>query len=281
MAGSEQLAVEVSRAPEASPLSSEAIDVISDKLREDESGARTGISTVISVVAVVFGVELLVMVALRHLGHAPATASIIVLDAALLALFSAPIIYLVVLRPIRREHETRVLAERKAAMLGRLALTDWLTQLSNRHGIEVALLEAMAISERYRRPLTVALVDLDRFKAVNDCHGHDSGDRVLAQLAQVLSREIRTPDKVGRYGGEEFLLVFPETHIEAALSLVRRIRRVVSENDFELESTRLQLTISVGVTEFRPGENLRELVRRVDGAMYDAKRSGRDRVEIR
>ena len=281
MAGSEQLTVERPRAPEVSPPNTEATDVVSETHGEDVSEARSAISAVISVVAVVFGVELLVMVALGYLGHAPASAAIIVFDAACLALVSAPIIYWVVLRPIRREHEIRVLAERKAAMLGRLAMTDWLTQLLNRHGIEVALLEAMAISERYRRPLTVGLVDLDRFKAVNDRHGHDSGDRVLAQLARILSREIRTPDKVGRYGGEEFLLVFPETQIEAALSLAERIRWVVSENDFEIESQRLELTVSIGVTEFRRGESMRALVRRVDDAMYDAKQSGRDRVESR
>ncbi len=281
MAGTEQIAVEVPRAPEAGLPRSEPTDVVSETLGEGESGATGAISVVISVVAVIFGVELLVMAALRYLGHAPASASVIVLDAALLALVSSPILYVVVLRPIRREHHIRVLAEQRAAMLGRLAMTDWLTQLLNRHGIEVATLEAMAISERYRRPLTVALLDIDRFKAVNDRHGHDAGDRVLVQLARVLSREIRTPDKVGRYGGEEFLLVFPETPIEAALSLVRRIRRVVSENDFELESGRIELTVSIGVTEFRPGENLRALLSRVDSAMYDAKRSGRNRVESR
>ena len=281
MTGSEHLAVEVPRAPEAIPLRTEATDEVSEPLRKVGSSARAAISTMIPIVAVVFGVELLVMMALRHLGHAPASTRIMVLDAALLALVSSPVIYLVVRRPIRREHHIRVLAERKAAMLGRLAMTDWLTRLLNRHGIEVAVLEAMAMAERYGRTLTVALVDLDRFKAVNDRHGHDSGDRVLMQLARVLSREIRAPDKVGRYGGEEFLLVFPETQIEAALSLARRIRRVVSENAFELESERIELTISIGVTEFRPGENLRALVSRVDSAMYDAKRSGRNRVESR
>jgi diguanylate cyclase (GGDEF)-like protein len=244
-------------------------------------GVRLAISTMFSILCVVFVVEFFVMVALAYFGHAPGGVSIVVLDAALLAILSSPIIYLLVLRPIRREQETRVRAERKAETFGQLAKTDWLTQLMNRRGIEATLLEAMAVSERYRRELTVAMVDLDRFKAVNDLYGHETGDRVLRQLGRILAGAVRAPDRVGRYGGEEFLLVSPETGLDAAQNLLERIRRLVQESDFVIRSKRVEITVSIGVTEFRPGESLRHLVSRVDAALYEAKNAGRNRVRSR
>ena len=207
---------------------------------------RSAIYTMAAVVAVTFLVELVVMWTLARFGHAPAPAPMFLLDAALLALASSPLIYVIVLRPLKREHETRLLAERRAAMLGRLAMTDWLTRLANRHGIEVALLEAMAVSERYGRALTVALIDIDHFKSVNDLHGHDAGDQVLTRLANILSRCVRAPDSVGRHGGEEFLLVFPETPLEAALLLVERVRALIAGSDLEVGEKTLRTTVSAG-----------------------------------
>jgi diguanylate cyclase (GGDEF)-like protein len=157
-------------------------------------------------------------------------------------------------------------------------MTDWLTRALNRHGIESAILEAMALSERYGHTLSVALLDIDHFKAINDTYGHEAGDRVLVALAEVLSHGVRAPDKVGRYGGEEFLLVFPETDLESARTLVERIRSRVGATPFDVGPKEIGLTVSAGVSQFRPGETLRALTRRVDHAMYEAKRSGRDAV---
>lgn len=236
---------------------------------------------IVAVMAAVFVTEFVVMLVLAQFEQVVLSPWVMVVDASIVSVVAGPVVFLLVRSLVRYEHDSRLVAERRAASLGRLAMTDWLTQVLNRHGIESALLEAMALSERYRHVLSVALVDIDHFKAINDAYGHDAGDRVLARLADVLSRGVRTPDKVGRYGGEEFLLAFPETDLSAALTLVERVRSTVGDTKFDVGTQEVPLTISVGVTQFRPGEDLRTLTRRVDQAMYEAKRGGRDLVVSR
>jgi diguanylate cyclase (GGDEF)-like protein len=162
--------------------------------------------------------------------------------------------------------------------MSRLAVIDPLTKILNRRGITVALLEAMASAERYQHPLSVALVDVDRFKDVNDRFGHEAGDQVLASLTAIIAAGVRESDRVGRYGGEEFLMVFPETPLESSQPILDRIRAQVSEHRFDIGSSAIGVTLSIGVTEFEVGEDHTHLFNRVDKALYEAKEKGRDLV---
>ena len=180
-----------------------------------------------------------------------------------------------------RAHERRLEAEGEAEKAGRLAITDSLTQVLNRRGIKIELLQAIAQSERYHHPLSAALLDIDRFKKVNDTYGHQAGDRVLERVARLLAETLRAPDNLGRYGGEEFLLVLPETDLDATNLIAERIRRTVRETDFRVDEASIKLTVSIGATEFQSGEPLMELFARVDRALYEAKQSGRNLVVAR
>lgn len=245
---------------------------------KDES-SKSSARTVAAIVAVVFLIEAAVMSGLVRLtGDGGTSLSVVVLDAALLSLITAPIIYYLVRAPVRRELERRLEAETRAETMGRLAVLDPLTRTLNRRGITVALLEAMAYAERYEHPLTVALADIDHFKLVNDRFGHEAGDRVLEGLAEIFLDTVRQSDRVGRFGGEEFLFVFPETTLEASEPIVERIRARVSERRFSIPSGAIAVTISIGMTQFEHSEEHGRLLSRVDQTMYEAKRNGRNLV---
>ncbi len=235
-----------------------------------------------AIVAVVFVADFALMGALALLGNSTDDPGVMLLDAGILAVVLAPPIYWLVLIPVRREYEKRLAAESRAENLGRLAITDPLTRMMNRRGITVALLDAMAQSERYNTPLCVAMADLDHFKPVNDTHGHKAGDRILTELAGILSDALRMPDKVGRYGGEEFLIILPHTTLVGGRKIAERLRAGVSRWEFAADkSHKLRLTISVGLTQFRKGEDLEQLLARVDKALYAAKHGGRNLVVAR
>ncbi len=158
------------------------------------------------------------------------------------------------------------------------SITDPLTRTLNRRGITIGLLDLMALADRYGHHLSVAMVDVDHLGQVNARHGKAAGDRVVAALAEVLADALRMPDRVGRYTDNEFLLVLPETRLEAACKLGERIRGNAAANVTEVAGKPLKTTISVGVTEFRPGEDLEQLVSRVEGALQEAKAKGRNCV---
>jgi two-component system, cell cycle response regulator len=128
-------------------------------------------------------------------------------------------------------------------------------------------------ARRHGRPLAVAMVDLDGFKAVNDRHGHDAGDQVLVAAAEALQRALRAEDVLGRLGGEEFLALLPDTGEEAAARTAERLRAAVAR-----AGGPVRVTASVGWAVLRSGEAPDELVRRADDALYAAKEEGRDRV---
>lgn len=239
------------------------------------------VRTLIAVGGTVFAAELVIMLVMARLGLVPKSVSTALWDAALLSLISTPPIHFLIRHPLRREYEMRRKAERRAEEAGRLAVTDSLTQVLNRRGIKITLLQAIAQSERYHRPVSLALLDIDRFKEVNDTYGHQAGDRVLEQVARLLAETLRAPDNLGRYGGEEFLLVLPETGLDATHVIAERIRKRVREADFEVDGGTVKLTVSIGATQFQSGEPLTELFARVDRALYEAKESGRNLVVAR
>ncbi len=234
-----------------------------------------------AIVAIVFAAELVTMGMLAQLGYPTDGLGLMLLDAGLLAAVVAPPIYWLVLIPVRREYEKRLAAESRAENLSRQAITDPLTHIMNRRGITVALLDAMAQSERYNAPLCVAMADLDHFKPINDTYGHNVGDQVLIETAGVLSDALRMPDKVGRYGGEEFLIILPHTTLVGGRKIAERLRAAVDRWGFTIDSKKTKLTVSVGLTQFRKGEDLEQLLARVDKAMYAAKGGGRNLVVAR
>jgi two-component system cell cycle response regulator len=161
-----------------------------------------------------------------------------------------------------------------------LAITDMLTDLYNRRFVEEVLRLTASRSDRENETLCVMILDLDRFKKVNDTYGHQAGDVVLAEVAARLRRTVRVADVVGRWGGEEFLVVFPVTDLAAALLVSDRIRRAVSAETIRLvDGTRITVTASVGVAEMVAGAgDVDTLLWQADQALYAAKEAGRDRV---
>ncbi len=161
--------------------------------------------------------------------------------------------------------------------LHRLAMTDELTQVANRRSIlwfaEQTRLRAVAQQQHW----CLLLIDIDYFKQCNDSFGHDAGDQVLVQTAAAMKNLLRTSDRVGRTGGEEFLLVLPDMELAAATAIAERLRQVVEQLTFS-PYTQVKITISVGVTEVGRQEDVREAMSRADAALYQAKSQGRNKV---
>lgn len=238
----------------------------------------TAIKAMLGIVAITVAAEVLISLIFMALGQTVKPWRGLALETFLLAVVIAPPIYWLVFNPIRRESNKRVAAERVAEDMGRLAITDPLTRLSNRRGITTSLLDAMAQAERYGHPLSVAMADIDLFKAVNDTYGHEAGDKVLVDVAAVLADALRMPDKVGRYGGEEFLVVLPHTELAQAAKIAERMRAAVASSTTEFDSKKTQVTISIGLAQYKKGEDLEQFLSRVDQALYRAKAGGRNMV---
>ena len=162
----------------------------------------------------------------------------------------------------------------------RLAIIDGLTEVPNKRFLLEFLDRELSRSIRHRRPLSVLMFDIDRFKAVNDDFGHLCGDHVLRELAGRLRSVVRAEELLARYGGEEFAAVLPECTPEDALSVGERVRKLVEEQPFCFDGVSLQVTVSVGVASIQGDEPLSplELIDRADANLYEAKRTGRNRV---
>jgi diguanylate cyclase (GGDEF)-like protein len=174
-----------------------------------------------------------------------------------------------------------VRAQRKQArtreMLQKLAITDPLTQLANRrHALDCATMEIKK-AQRQGTPLSFVLMDLDHFKSINDSYGHEKGDLVLQRVATVLNRLCRQTDVVSRFGGEEFLLILPDTDLSGAASNAEKIRTALEHAG----SDTVRMTASFGVAQWREVESaFKDTLRRADRALYEAKAAGRNRVRI-
>jgi diguanylate cyclase (GGDEF)-like protein len=160
--------------------------------------------------------------------------------------------------------------------LNQLATHDVLTQVANRFQFDKILEHSISLSQRYGRALSIMLIDIDFFKEVNDNYGHLVGDGVLKKLAQVLSGGIRKSDVIARWGGEEFVILLPDSELSSALKLAETLRMKVSESDFE--PVMKPITCSIGVVRWNEGENSDQLLKRVDEKLYAAKEGGRNRV---
>jgi two-component system cell cycle response regulator len=160
--------------------------------------------------------------------------------------------------------------------LERLAVTDGLTDLYNHRYSYERLEEEAAKAARYGRPLSLAMLDIDDFKHINDTRGHRVGDQVLAALAKTLRDSLRSVDVVGRYGGEEFVAIFPETPLGAARVAAEKVRAAIE--CLKPVDDGLAVSVSIGLAEYRTDENIAAFVARADAELYQAKRSGKNRV---
>lgn len=175
----------------------------------------------------------------------------------------------------RREQLTRLNSD-----LARLAAVDPLTGLRNRRAIDEYLYEALSAARRHDQALSVLVMDVDHFKAINDSLGHHAGDAVLEHTARVLEGALRTEDAIGRWGGEEFLVVLPSTDEDGALRATERLRQALARDQpEEARAHGLAVTITIGVAEWRH-EQMDELVSRADSALYLGKATGRDNVQV-
>lgn len=173
-----------------------------------------------------------------------------------------------------REIEVRAIL----AQAHELANTDVLTFLPNRRKIISSLQEEVIRSNRYGAPLAISILDLDHFKKVNDTYGHTAGDEVLRGVAARLREQIRHPDTLGRYGGEEFLIVLPNSEVQAAAEQASRLCQRIRNLRIDSKEHVLSVTISIGIAQLRIGqENWEGFLHRADEALYEAKENGRDR----
>jgi two-component system cell cycle response regulator len=168
----------------------------------------------------------------------------------------------------------------KNVQLAEMAITDVLTGLYNRRHLDERLDEMFEHSVRLHEPLSVVMFDIDHFKLVNDTYGHQVGDVVLAQFAQLLKHAARDIDRIGRYGGEEFMVLLPGTVLDAGVTFAKRVRQEVETHQFEYDGGALKCTVSAGVAAF-PNPRIRtrqQIVKSADDALYVAKTTGRNRV---
>lgn len=170
---------------------------------------------------------------------------------------------------------------RRARRISALALTDALTGVANRRRIEAAAAEAVTHARNGGTPLAVLTFDLDWFKRINDSHGHSSGDQVLMRMARACEAALRRGDLLGRVGGEEFVVLLPDTPLEAARQVAERLRESVERIDLSDIAPDLRITVSIGVSLLRPqDDDVRDVIDRADAALYRAKGAGRNRVEV-
>ncbi len=160
-----------------------------------------------------------------------------------------------------------------------MAMRDPLTGLWNRRGFADIAERIWSGTPAQQQPLSLVVLDIDHFKRINDLHGHDTGDRVLVALAKSLTQHCRHGDEVARWGGEEFIVLLPGTHLAQAVGLAERLRQAVGQLDLRAGGTPLPLTVSLGVAERRPHQRLEALITEADMLLYRAKRQGRNRVE--
>lgn len=178
-----------------------------------------------------------------------------------------------------REAEQRMNElQRQLDETSRLMRHDQLTGVLNRRGLEETFNKETARARRHGRPLSLALLDLDNFKQLNDTFGHRTGDDALVHLATIIRQSLRPQDTISRHGGEEFILLYPDTSIDQAQAALVRLQRELTRNFFLTHDRKVLITFSAGVTEWNPDDTVDSTVQRADEAMYQAKQAGKNKV---
>jgi diguanylate cyclase (GGDEF)-like protein/PAS domain S-box-containing protein len=164
--------------------------------------------------------------------------------------------------------------------LRRLALLDPVTELRNRHFLEISLQAILKEVNRYNWPMGLLFVDIDRFKRVNDAYGHEAGDEILKAVAQTLARSVRAFDIVGRWGGEEFVVVVRNITEKNLALLAEKIRALVGRSFVTMAASQVGVTVSIGATTLAPDDTVDSAIARADRLMYKSKAAGRNRVTL-
>lgn len=170
--------------------------------------------------------------------------------------------------------------EKASIELEKAANSDPLTLLPNRRNTDIHLEKQLARFHRLNEPMTVAIIDFDYFKVLNDTYGHHAGDEALKQFSKMAKESLRKYDHIGRWGGEEFLVILPNTHLDTAFSILDRLRSNVEHSSIQYLDQDIEFTISIGVSESIAEDTVDSICIRADDALYDAKTSGRNQVYI-
>jgi diguanylate cyclase (GGDEF)-like protein len=160
----------------------------------------------------------------------------------------------------------------------RMTIVDGLTGVHNKRFLMESLEREIPRARRHDRPLSLVMFDIDHFKSINDTFGHLAGDYVLKELAGVVKSRLRPDDILGRYGGEEFAVILPETGVEGGRAIAEELRKLVQEHRFEFEGEQMAVTVSLGVAQLPDGSDVLNFIKIADERLYEAKRGGRNRV---
>ncbi|WP_353930312.1 diguanylate cyclase [Okeanomitos corallinicola TIOX110] len=182
-----------------------------------------------------------------------------------------------------RQKLKKLLEEQVALVqqLEKLANTDTLTGIWNRRYLLIVAEQEIKRSQRYNFSFSVLLIDIDKFKKINDTYGHNVGDEVIIFMTQIVINNLRKPDCFGRFGGEEFVVLLPETDTDEALIVAERIRTSIQNQSITVEDKQVSITISIGVSGYHLGDKtIDTMIQRADQALYQAKNQGRNRVII-
>jgi diguanylate cyclase (GGDEF)-like protein len=176
-------------------------------------------------------------------------------------------------------HSMKTNLDEKFEALKQLALTDPLTQIKNRRAFFELGDDYLRLASRYSHSLSLFILDIDFFKNVNDTYGHIVGDEILKHLVNTIVISLRQTDLFARFGGEEFIVLLPETNLNNAMGVAENIRLLVENTPYESDDLHIPITISIGVNELTDDKNISELIDNADKALYRAKKNGRNRVE--
>ncbi|TES57528.1 PleD family two-component system response regulator [Halalkalibacterium halodurans] len=184
------------------------------------------------------------------------------------------------------EQHVKMLEEQNEKLKGkiqkvdRLSRVDFLTNLINRRDMQEKIRAEINRSIRHGRSFTLAIVDIDFFKNINDTYGHDCGDHVLKHFVSTLKNSVRSSDYVSRWGGDEFLLLFPETKLEEGKKACEKIRQKINESPVIYKGMTISITATFGISEYRPSVRIEELIKAADDALYKGKKTGKNQVVV-
>lgn len=249
-------------------------------MTEKGQPTRGFILIIVKIALVALVVETVIMLGFYWLGMGLSNWKFALLDAGLLAILVAIIAHYAFVRPKDRQIQSMMAALEEARLKAEeLARFDSLTGVLSRRAILEALDEEVERARRHGDGLACLMLDLDHFKTFNDRYGHQFGDRVLRRVARVIAELCRAYDHLGRYGGEEFLLILPETRVDGAVAFAERVRHAVAAT--ALNGNDERITLSIGVTEWLSDDGSPAmLVAEADQALFEAKAAGRNQVVV-